>query len=152
MACALYKSLHGYIQAMWSTFSDIDHRSKDLTECGDYQQQPWREHKWNHKFKTCTFLVNIGSLLSALSKCQKAYQMVNGVFGFLCQLQSFTPKEIAKRPSNLMKSYPEDLEESLGKEFVKSTKLLKTNHLSHIVFKQDIVELQFYHLSLVLQL
>ena len=38
-ACALYKSLHGYIQAMQSMFSDIEQKAKDLTECEDYQQQ-----------------------------------------------------------------------------------------------------------------
>ena len=36
--CALYESLHGYIQAMHSTFSDIEQKAKDLTECEDYQQ------------------------------------------------------------------------------------------------------------------
>ena len=38
-ACALYESLHGYIQDMQSTFSDIEQKAKDLTECEEYQQQ-----------------------------------------------------------------------------------------------------------------
>ena len=50
------------------------------------------------------------------------------------------------RSSNLIKSYPEDLEESLGEEFVQFTKLMRTDLPSHIGTKQDIVELQFYHL------
>ena len=49
-----------------------------------------------------------------------------------------------KRLSNLIKSYPEDLEESLGEEFVQFTELLKTDLASHIGTKQDIVGLQFY--------
>lgn len=85
-------------------------------------------------------------MLSALSKRQKAYEKVNGVFGFLRQLQSFTPEEIVKRSSNLIKSYPEDLEESLGEEFVQFIELLKTDLASHIGTKQDLVELQFYRL------
>lgn len=167
-ACALYESLHGYIQAMRSTFSDIEQKAKDLTKCEDYQQQTRRKHKQNRtyddfsgsstldplvesqtpsqKFKSRTFLAIIDSLLSALSKRQKAYLKVNGVFGFLHQLQSFTPEEIVKRSSNLIKSYPEDLEESLNEEFVQFTELLKTDLASHIGAKQDLVELQLYRL------
>ena len=40
----------------------------------------------------------------------------------------------------------DDLEESLGEEYVQFTELLKTDLASHIGTKQDIVELQFYHL------
>ena len=71
---------------------------------------------------------------------------MNGLFGYLHQLQLFTSKEIVQRSSNLIKSYPEDLEESLGEEFVQFTELLKTDLASHIGTKQDIVQLQFYHL------
>ncbi|XP_076352656.1 putative methyltransferase DDB_G0268948 [Tachypleus tridentatus] len=42
IACAFYESLHGYIQAKWSTFSDIEQKAKDLTECENYQQQTRR--------------------------------------------------------------------------------------------------------------
>lgn len=49
-ACALYESLHGYIQAMRSTFSDIEQKAKDLTECEDYQQQIQREPMRNRKY------------------------------------------------------------------------------------------------------
>ena len=34
-ACALYESLHGYIQAMQSTFSDIEQKARYLTEFED---------------------------------------------------------------------------------------------------------------------
>lgn len=73
---------------------------------------------------------------------------MNGAFGFLHQLQSFTPEEIVKRSSNLIKPYPEDLEERLGEEFVQFTELLKTDLASHIdaKAKQDLVELQLYRL------
>ena len=37
-ACAIYESLHGFIQAMQSTLPDIEQKAKDLTECKDYQQ------------------------------------------------------------------------------------------------------------------
>ena len=79
-------------------------------------------------------------MLSALSKCQKAYEKMNDVFRSLCQLQSFIPEEIVKRSSNLVKSY---LEESLGEEIVQFTEMLKNDLASHIGTKQDIVELQF---------
>ena len=71
-------------------------------------------------------------LLSALSKRQKAYQKVNGAFGFLHQLQSFTPVEIVKKLSNLIKSHLEDLEESLGEEFVPFTELLKNDRFTQV--------------------
>ena len=98
----------------------------------------------SQRFGRQTFLVIIDSLLSTLSKCQKTYQKVNRVFRFLCQLQSLTPEEIVKRSSNFIKSYLEDLEESLGEEFVQFIELLKTDLTSHIGTKQGIVELQFY--------
>ena len=81
-----------------------------------------------------------------MSKRQKAYQKLNDVFGFLRQLQSFTPEEVVTRSSNLIKSYPEDLEESLCEELVQFTELLKTDLASHIGTTLDLVELQFYRL------
>jgi hypothetical protein len=167
-ACALYESLRGYIQAMRSTFADIEQKAKDLTECEYYQEQTRRKHKRNREYddfsgsstldplvesqtpsqqyKSRTFLVLIDSLLSALSKRQKAYQKLTDVFGFLRQLQSFTPEEVVTRSSNLIKSYPEDLEESLCEELVQFTELLKTDLASHIGTTLDLVELQFYRL------
>lgn len=39
---ALYKSLHGYIQAMRSTFSHIEAKAKALIGCEEYQQSTMR--------------------------------------------------------------------------------------------------------------
>ena len=85
-------------------------------------------------------------MLFALSKRHKAYEKLNGVIGFLRQLKLFTPEEIVKRSSNLIKSYRKDLEESLGEEFVQFTEMLKTDLASHLGTKQDLAELQFYSL------
>ena len=46
--------------------------------------------------------------------------------------QSFTPVEIVKKLSNLIKSYLEDLEESLGEEFVQFTELLKNDRFTQV--------------------
>lgn len=47
---ALYKSLHEYIQAMRSTFSDIEAKAIDLTDCEQYQQETSRQRKRNTKY------------------------------------------------------------------------------------------------------
>ena len=52
----------------------------------------------------------------------------------------------SKRSLILIKSYPEDLEESLGEEYVQFTELLENDLASHIGAKQDLAELQLYRL------
>ena len=100
---ALYESLSGYIQAMRSTFSHIETRTKDLTNCKEYQQQTSRRIKRNTKydhfsgstalddfvenqtpgqrFEFEVFIVTIDNVLSALAKRMKAYHIITSVFG-----------------------------------------------------------------------
>ncbi|KAJ8870281.1 hypothetical protein PR048_029302 [Dryococelus australis] len=49
-ACALYESLQGYIQALRSTFSDMEQNGKTLTGCEEYKCQIRREHKRNRAY------------------------------------------------------------------------------------------------------
>ncbi|KAJ8897987.1 hypothetical protein PR048_003347 [Dryococelus australis] len=153
-ACTLYESLQGYILALCSTFSDTEQKGKTLN---------WIEHKRNRaydhfsdsscidpivksqtpsqQFKAQTFFVIIDNLLSALSKHHKAYQKMNGLFGFLHRLQ-LTLVEVLKKSSNLIKFYPADLEESLGEELLHFIELLKTVLLisNDSKSKQELVE------------
>ena len=72
---------------------------------------------------------------------------VTGVFGILRQLKSITAEEILKRTPNIVSSYQEDLEESLGDELMQFTELLKTNVAAAINNgKHEALELQFYKL------
>uniref|UniRef100_A0A0B7BVG9 DUF4371 domain-containing protein n=1 Tax=Arion vulgaris TaxID=1028688 RepID=A0A0B7BVG9_9EUPU len=102
---ALYESLHGYVQAMRPTFSDIEAKAKILTDCQEYQQQTSRRRKRNtkyddfsgsttldevvenqtpkQKFESQVFIVIIDNVLSALAKRMEAYHRVTGVFGIL---------------------------------------------------------------------
>lgn len=48
-------------------------------------------------------------------------------------MQSFTPEAIVRRSSNLIKYFPEGLEECLGNEFVQFPELLKADLAPHIV-------------------
>ena len=72
---------------------------------------------------------------------------MTGVFGILRQLKSITEEEILKRTPNIVSSYQEDLEESLGDELMQFTELLKTNVAAAISNeKHEALELQFYKL------
>lgn len=166
---ALYESLHGYVQAMRSIFSDIEAKAKILTGCEEYQQQTSRQRKRNTKydyFSGCTtldqvvenqtpkqkfenqvFIVIIDNILSALAKRMEAYHQVTGVFGILRQLKSLTAEEILKRTLNIVSAYQDDLEESLGDELVQFAELLKTEVAAAIDNKKhEALELQFYRL------
>ncbi|GBP45140.1 hypothetical protein EVAR_95791_1 [Eumeta japonica] len=107
---ALYESLYGYVQAMRSTFSDIEVRAKDLTNCEEYQQQSSRRIKRNTKydhfsgsttfddgfvenqthgqrFEVQVFIVIIDNVLSALTKRMKAHHNIASVFEVFQQLK-----------------------------------------------------------------
>lgn len=168
---ALYESLHGYVQAMRSTFSDIEAKAKILTDCEEYQQQTSRRRKRNtkydylsgsttlnddeavenqtpkQKFETQVFIVIIDNILSALAKRMEAYHRVTGVFGILRQLKFLTAEEILKKSPNIVSAYPDDLDEGLGDELVQFAELLKTDVAATTVNKkQEAPELQFYRL------
>lgn len=165
---ALYESLHGYVQAMRSTFSDIEAKAKILTGCEEYEQQTSRRRKRNtkyddfsgsttldevvenqtptQKFERQVFIPIIDNVLSALAKRMEAYHRVTDVFGILRQLKSLTTEEIFKRTPSIVSAYPEDLEENLGDELVQFAELLKTNVAAINTEKHEALELQFYKL------
>ena len=168
---ALYESLYGYIQAMRSTFSDIEARAKDLTNCEEYQQQTSRRIKRNTKydhfsgsstpddfvenrtpgqrFEFEVFIVIIDNVMSALTQRMKAYHKITSVFGVFRQLKSLTTKEILEKSSIMVSAYEDDLENSLGGELVQFAELLKTDVATVIDSKkQEPLEQQFYKLLL----
>jgi len=135
--CALFKSLHGYIQTI--RFSEIEAEAKILTGCEGYQQQTARNRKRNTNYdhfsgssalgkvaenltpkkkKKCfeikVFNTIIDNLLSALATRMEAYYQAAEIFGILRQLKSVTAEEILKKISFIVKLYRDDLEESLG--------------------------------------
>ena len=146
-ACSLYESLIGFVQNLRSTFTDIEQKAKNLTECNQCQQEIKRVRRRNQrydaqtgstsvedesqtpkeKFKTGTYIVIIDSLIASLSKRLGAYQGVASKFGFFRNLQSLSTEEITQKPSQLVKSYPSDLENGLLDEMVHFSELLKTN-------------------------
>ena len=146
-ACSLYESLIGFVQNLQSTFTDIEQKAKNLTECNQYQQEIKRVRRRNQryddqtgstsvedesqtpkeKFKTGTYIVIIDSLIASLSMRLGAYQGVASKFGFFRNLQSFSTEEITQKSSQLVKSYPSDLENGLLDERVYFSELLKTN-------------------------
>ena len=44
-ACGLYKSLHGYVQALRPTFVNIEDKAKVLTDCYQYHKEVSRQRK-----------------------------------------------------------------------------------------------------------
>ena len=44
-ACALYESLHGYVEALRPTFVDIEDKTKVLTDCYQYHKEVSRQRK-----------------------------------------------------------------------------------------------------------
>ena len=94
---ALYESLHGYIQAMWYTLLDIEQKAKDLTKCGDYQQQTQREHKRNHEYDISAVLVLLIHLLNlkCLLRSLKAKQFLSLLIA--CFLPCQNARKLIKR-------------------------------------------------------
>lgn len=168
---ALYETVYAYVQAMRSTFSDVEAKAKDLTDCEEYQQQTSRRSKRNTKYDHFTgsttldnfvenqtpgqrfeiqvFIVIIDNVLSALTKRMEAYHEITGVFGIFRQLKSLTTEEILENASRMVSAYEDDLESSLGDELVQFAELLKTDVATVIDSKkQESLELQFYKLLL----
>ncbi|CAB3237452.1 unnamed protein product [Arctia plantaginis] len=168
---ALYETVYAYVQAMRSTFSDVEAKAKDLTDCEEYQQQTSRRSKRNTKcdhftgsttldnfvenqtpgqrFEIQVFIVIIDNVLSALTKRMEAYHEITGVFGIFRQLKSLTTEEILENASRMVSAYEDDLESSLGDELVQFAELLKTDVATVIDSKkQESLELQFYKLLL----
>ncbi|CAB3231953.1 unnamed protein product [Arctia plantaginis] len=156
---------------MRSTFSDVEAKAKDLTDCEEYQQQTSRRSKRNTKYDHFTgsttldnfvenqtpgqrfeiqvFIVIIDNVLSALTKRMEAYHEITGVFGIFRQLKSLTTEEILENASRMVSAYEDDLESSLGDELVQFAELLKTDVATVIDSKkQESLELQFYKLLL----
>ncbi|KAJ8875731.1 hypothetical protein PR048_023630 [Dryococelus australis] len=55
-----------------------------------------------------------------------------------CQEASLTPEEVSRESSNLVKSYPVDLEEILGEELLHFTELLKTELLISLITENSL--------------
>ncbi|GBP20614.1 Zinc finger MYM-type protein 1 [Eumeta japonica] len=133
---ALYESLYGYVQAMRSTFSDIEARAKDLTNCEEYQQQSSRRIKRNTKYDH----------FSGSTTFDDGF-VENQTHGqhFEVQLKFLTTEEILEKSSNMVSAYEDDLENSLGGELVQFAELLKTDVAIVIDSKkQEPLEQQFY--------
>ncbi|GBP58944.1 Zinc finger MYM-type protein 1 [Eumeta japonica] len=133
---ALYESLYGYVQAMRSTFSDIEARAKDLTNCEEYQQQSSRRIKRNTKYDH----------FSGSTTFDDGF-VENQTHGqrFEVQLKFLTTEEILEKSSNMFSAYEDDLENSLGGELVQFAELLKTDVAIVIDSKkQEPLEQQFY--------
>ncbi|KAJ8878344.1 hypothetical protein PR048_018921 [Dryococelus australis] len=129
-ACALYESLQGYIQALRSTFSDIKQKGKTLSGCEEYKCQIRRE------------LVLV-VLIQLLNPKLPLNNLKLKTFFFL---QSLTSEEVSRKSSNIIKSYPADLEESLGEELLHFIELLKAELLisNDSKSKQELVKVQLY--------
>ena len=122
-ACALYESLHRYVQAMQSTFSDIEQKAKALNECEDYQWKTWIDQKQNHKyddysgscilyplvepqipsqkFKRQTFLVIIDSLSLP---CQNTRKLVKRWTVYLDSFISYSHLYLKRDCKDIIKS------------------------------------------------
>ena len=175
-ACAYYDSLKHYVQTLrGNIITEIEDKAKELTGCQLYQEESGRRRKRNtkyddycgsntpdpvyeslsasQKFELEVVNVIIDKLVSALTDRTNAYKKVCSVFGPIHDLQISSDDQIRNMSLNIVKTYPEDLENSLAEEFVQFSYLLKTpEYASQIITKKGeagaevSLELQYYRI------
>ena len=70
------------------------------------------------RIRITVFLPMINHLLTALQKRLKAYDVVSGKFGFLSKMPSVNGDQLRDAAERLVKTYPEDLNNSFSEEIV----------------------------------
>ena len=84
----------------------------------DYGQTPASSLSPREKFRTESFVSVIDQMIVSLTQRIAAYSVVCARFGFLANLENLTDDEVGIAAQNLVNNYPDDLESSLGNEFV----------------------------------
>ena len=104
---------------------------------GDEKHQPKRKRQFDEgggedvvlapreKFKVQIFLAIIYQLCLGLKSRLDAYQVVHTKFGFLSNLEHLSTVEIKAASANLVKEYPNDLEDCLDSELMQFVSLYK---------------------------
>lgn len=162
-AQSLLKSLSPFVESIKQSFLQIESDAKDLTSCEVYQEERKRSRRRNpryddsaniedtasispsKKFEQKTFNVIIENLLSELSKRQSAYEKLCNTFGILHSLPDASEEELSIGATNLITSYPNDLEVELHDELIQFSALLKTDIAKEIGSKHN-REAQYYSL------
>jgi hypothetical protein len=80
------------------------------------------------QFRISSFNVVLDSLAVELRKRLEAYSKLYELFGFLTQFKSMTYEEVKKCASNLVATYPNDIEEAFVNEFLQFTSVVAEAH------------------------
>ena len=83
------------------------------------------ERSFREDFRVSAFLPIVDKLNSGLSCRLEAYESLSGKIGFLSKLTELTPDELRAAASNLVRCYPDNLEQELESEIVHFAALTK---------------------------
>ncbi|KAJ8677859.1 hypothetical protein QAD02_013646 [Eretmocerus hayati] len=133
----LLKSLSCFIESLRNKFEYYESQAKQLSGHTGYHFMEKRECKVNvrlgpldqnqapdacltgsQKFRVGSYLPVIDQLVSSPNARVAAYEGAHSVFGFLRELNDFSPEEIRERAGRVVKIYEEDLEDNLANELI----------------------------------
>lgn len=140
-AVQLYKSLVDFIVSLRETFDDVEETAKRFVTHTEYKQDTSRKRKRKNffddgnsisptdtvqltareQFRISSFYVILDSLTVELRKRLEAYSNLHTLFGFLTEFRSMNDEEVKACASNLVKTYPNDIDQAFVDEFSQFT-------------------------------
>jgi hypothetical protein len=144
-AVQLYKSLVDFTVSLRETFDDVEATAKRFVTHTEYKQDTSRKRKRKQffgvndgngisptdtvqltareQFRISSFNVILDSLTVELRKRLEAYSKLHTLFGFLTEFRSMNDEDVKACASNLVKTYPNDIDESFVDEFLQFTSI-----------------------------
>lgn len=155
-ALKLYESLITFVEEMRGSFDDMEKKAQGYVDNHQYKEAerrvvkrkrffdesnaPDTVHSPRDKFKIETFNCIIDRLVAELRKRLTAYSNLHEVFGFITDFKSLPADELRARATNLVASYPADLEPSFVDEFVQFTFLVMTERDQSVVHMSEMLK------------
>jgi hypothetical protein len=144
-ATSMYKSLVDFTVSLRETFDDVEATAKRFVTHTEYKQDTSRKRKRKQffgvndgngisptdtvqltareQFRISSFNVILDSLTVELRKRLEAYSKLHTLFGFLTEFRSMNDEDVKACASNLVKTYPNDIDESFVDEFLQFTSI-----------------------------
>ena len=141
-AITLLESLQRFILSKRDTFDGYEKQGSDMSGTSEYAQSHNRARRRNvrltpldygqtpdveltssDRFRTQSFLPVIDQLHQSLTQRIAAYDAVSRRFGFLGKLNTMSAAEIQSAATDLISTYTDDLDDSLGNELVQFAEL-----------------------------
>ena len=97
------------------------------------------------RFEVDSYLPIIDQILSSMKTRIEAYNSLQRKFSFLVKLNTMSNRKIEASPKKLLQYYPDNMEESLPKEIIHFSSLIKQHHFNSEC--KDIQKFRFIHVN-----